>query len=371
MSNIIPSTINLLEIVSSLNSNVSSITNRELIGSNTTNNDSSVDLPKNRLMKYLENIKKEIPENIIITEKNENKNSQNFSSDNILLGLSNETSSKEKSNIKTPNLPRKKMQPPQDILNALEQIIDIEQQSEHLSSNNNPDNIVNKNIKNNQDSISQNTNTNNKNIVNSLLSLFGINNVNDKKKKFHLFKKGNSDIDREILAYIKKINSTIGYYWWKQYFYTAFWNYISTPINLSITIITALTTGQSATQGLISSNTATVLGGIVLFLSIFNTFFKPNDQMNNNKTILKKWADFGATFDNVYFDKVSEENKEDEKKIKLNKLQALFKEISQLKKDNDSNVCIDILFSCAKCIFLRNDKKNWMPEASAPDDDDI
>ena len=60
------------------------------------------------------------------------------------------------------------------------------------------------------------------------------------------------ELIEEIKNYENKINYDIGYYWWKYYVYGAFWNNISTPINLAITIITALTTGQSASQNLIS-----------------------------------------------------------------------------------------------------------------------
>ena len=59
------------------------------------------------------------------------------------------------------------------------------------------------------------------------------------------------NIDDESNGYIEKLNYDIGYFWWKQYVYCAFWNNISTPINLLITILTALTTGQSATNSLI------------------------------------------------------------------------------------------------------------------------
>ena len=183
-----------------------------------------------------------------------------------------------------------------------------------------------------------------------------------------------AEIDREILGYIKKINQTIGYYWWKQYIYSAFWNYITTPINLAITVMTALTTGENATQGLISSSTATTLGVIVLCLSLFQTFFRSNDQYNINKAELAKWSALGTKFDGLYMDKVTDDNsitRDKEKHDKLANLQELFQEISQLKRDNQSNVCIDFFFVCLKCMCLRNNKINWMKDLSAEDEEDI
>ena len=195
---------------------------------------------------------------------------------------------------------------------------------------------------------------------------------NKSKKRFHLLKPGSSDLDREILSYIKKINKDIGYYWWKQYIYYTFWNNINTPINLTITILTALTTGKNITQEIISENTATIFGSVVILLSIFTTFFKPTEKTNKNNVILKRWADIGYRFDNIYLDKVSEENSYEEKKIKLQKLQELFRDMSNLKKENESNLIIDTIFSCAKKMCLmRNDRLYWMPEAISPDDDDI
>lgn len=249
---------------------------------------------------------------------------------------------------------------PDELSKFIDNIIDITPQNQ-LNSENLKDT-------NSKDSIS--TTSTMTRWYNFLSLLF---NSKKKKNNFYLLKKCSSELDKEILGYIKNINNSIGYYWWKQYIYSGFWSYISTPINLSITVLTALTTGQSATHELLSANTTTILGGVVLSLSIFNTFFKPNDQMNINKIELHKWAECGTRFDGIYVDKICycENNIENEKKEKLKKLQELFKDVSQLKKDNESNFIIDILYSCIRCILLRKIKLNWMPEADAPTDEDI
>jgi hypothetical protein len=44
------------------------------------------------------------------------------------------------------------------------------------------------------------------------------------------------------------LNLRIGTQAWKKYISAAFWNYISTPINFTITLFTALTAGQTGTQ---------------------------------------------------------------------------------------------------------------------------
>ena len=48
-------------------------------------------------------------------------------------------------------------------------------------------------------------------------------------------------INEQIDVFYNSLNKNIGTYWWKKYITTAFWKNISTPINLSITILTALT----------------------------------------------------------------------------------------------------------------------------------
>ena len=46
--------------------------------------------------------------------------------------------------------------------------------------------------------------------------------------------------------------------------------------------------------------------------------------MNQNKVVLRKWADMGTNFDTIYFDKVSDDDKKDAEKLeKLKKLQDM------------------------------------------------
>ena len=312
--------------------------------------DIAPDLPKGKLDKYIENIKNHIPEDIAITvpdtytrlPENTPPPSSNIAANIVRLGLSNIG-----------------MTPKPD-----DHVVDIQPIFQPAS---------------NASSTSSHSDTSSHHStpqgwLAGLVSLIQGNSPTRRKSKtkFCIIKKGTNELDKEILGYIRKINETIGYYWWKQYFYTGFWSYITTPINLAITVITALTTGQSATNGLISSNSTTVLGGIALLLSIFNTFFKPNDQYNLNKNALKQWADIGTSFDEIYFDKVSDDNHKDtEKREKLSKLQDLFKKVSNLKKNNESNFLIDIIFIILRCICLRNDRILWSQDISADDEEDI
>lgn len=165
-----------------------------------------------------------------------------------------------------------------------------------------------------------------------------------------------ANIDDESNGYIEKLNYDIGYFWWKQYVYCAFWSNISTPINLLITILTALTTGQSATNSLISQSTSTQLGITALFISIFNTFFRPTQQLHDNTQVLKEWMDIGQQFEEIYYDKVYTIH---EKKDRLKRLQVLFMENNKLKRNNNNNFLIDLIFMSADYLFIKN-KIYWI-----------
>lgn len=164
------------------------------------------------------------------------------------------------------------------------------------------------------------------------------------------------DVEDEITGYIDKINADIGFYWWKRYIYSAFWSNISTPINLSIVVLTTLTTGQAATQSLLTPEITTILSSVTLFVSIFNSFFKPYEQMTQNQKILQEWSDIGDKFDEIYYDRVYTLT---EKKERLVKLETLFKSMSSLKRANDNNYCIDFLYIFIRMICIRKNM-NWV-----------
>lgn len=98
-----------------------------------------------------------------------------------------------------------------------------------------------------------------------------------------------------------RINESIGYNWWKKYISAAFWSNISAPVNICITIFTALTTGELATSTVLSSATTIGLTLTTLVLSTINTFFHPYKKMTSNIDEMNKWQDIGSKFETVYF----------------------------------------------------------------------
>jgi hypothetical protein len=79
----------------------------------------------------------------------------------------------------------------------------------------------------------------------------------------------------------------------KKYLSATFWNYISTPINFTITLLTALSAGQTGTQSQFLSTTQLFYILFVSFiLSTANTFFNLKE-MNDQKVFWSRgngWA---------------------------------------------------------------------------------
>ena len=168
------------------------------------------------------------------------------------------------------------------------------------------------------------------------------------------------ELDDTINRYNTNINKDAGYYWWKRYTYSAFWSISATPINLFITIFTALTTAQSTTGSLIGTTVSSILGITTLILSVVNTFFKPYTQLTENQNLKEKWADIGIEFENIFF---STSHDDSEKRSKLMKLAKHYDKVCALKKTDDNNYLIDIIFLCSKICCIRKDIK-WLPDAS-------
>lgn len=156
-----------------------------------------------------------------------------------------------------------------------------------------------------------------------------------------------------------KINEDIGYYYSKKYIAATFWSQISLPINLCITLLTALTTGQAATETLLSNLTFINISVATLILSVLNTFFRPNIQMNRNIELMKKWQKIGNDFEIVYYspDKYNTLKQSVEKYINLQK------EINAQKQSEGAdtvNFLTDLFHMIALCTCLRQKRKKWI-----------
>lgn len=107
---------------------------------------------------------------------------------------------------------------------------------------------------------------------------------------------------KDFVIYLEnKLDIDIGYYFWKKYVASAFWSNISTPVNLIITLLTAVTTAHSASNDIISENTSVRLGVIALVITTMNTFFRPHTKMSQSIDMMKKWIELGNDFEEIYY----------------------------------------------------------------------
>jgi hypothetical protein len=104
-----------------------------------------------------------------------------------------------------------------------------------------------------------------------------------------------------VLFMESKLDIDIGYYYWKKYIASAFWSNMSTPINLIITLLTAVTTAQTASSNIVSEETSIKLSITALIITALNTFFRPHTKMSSSIELMKKWIELGNDFEELYY----------------------------------------------------------------------
>jgi hypothetical protein len=118
-----------------------------------------------------------------------------------------------------------------------------------------------------------------------------------------------------MLTVQDNLNLLIGTQLKKKYFNAGFWNYISTPINFTITLLTAFSTGQTGSGSKFLTETQLFYVLLTTFiLSIINTFFKLKEKAEINFESAKKWKLYAATFENIYFTPIKK-NEDVEKRL--------------------------------------------------------
>jgi hypothetical protein len=161
---------------------------------------------------------------------------------------------------------------------------------------------------------------------------------------------------KSITKIEKFLDSKIGFYWWKKYIAAAFWSNIATPINLFITLVTALTTGQAVTS---------ILSITVLIISTLNTFFRPHTQLMENVNEMQKWGEFGREYTNIY-NNIEEDLTQSEYerlKEKLKNYRMLEKKINDFmatQSNVQQNFVTDLIHIIARKTCLRRGKESWM-----------
>lgn len=166
---------------------------------------------------------------------------------------------------------------------------------------------------------------------------------------------------------MKKIDRDIGYNFWKKYVASAFWSQISTPINLVITFLTAITTAQAQSPDLIPQSIYSQLAIVSLIITTLNTFFRPHTQFATNTEFLQKWNDIGIRFEKEYYDKIIiTQNSTDEEitavKEKIKTYEKIQDDMNVLRKSEGTttvNFLTDLIFLLCYSTCIRNYKR-WL-----------
>lgn len=159
----------------------------------------------------------------------------------------------------------------------------------------------------------------------------------------------------------KKLDKEIGHNYWKRYVASAFWSQISTPINLTITFLTAISTAQAQDNGILSHDIFAKLTIISLVITTLNTFFRPHTQYAANKENMNKWKEIGIRFEKEYFNRLEDKSETscEQKIIAYGKLQE---EVDTLRKSEGTelvNFLTDFLYFIAHNTCLRR-YKCWL-----------
>ncbi len=170
-------------------------------------------------------------------------------------------------------------------------------------------------------------------------------------------------IFRLMIARQTVLNRKIGEHAWKKYLSSIIWNYVTTFINFAITLLTALSTGQAASSSFLTKQQNVIILLVTFVLSTTNSFFKLNVKMNLNFEALKKYQQFGAELETIYYQTL--ENMDDVHK-KLTRYDILHSSINAYIGEEtieNQNYITDMIY-----LVIRNYDNNFFAEWIKTDD---
>lgn len=160
-----------------------------------------------------------------------------------------------------------------------------------------------------------------------------------------------------------ELNSSLFVAWNKKYVGYVFWNNMGTPINFTITLLTAMTAAKSTTESssFLSDSQNTIISITVLIISAINTFFRPYNKATEHMKFITEVQKFGAQFDEVFY-KAKLTNEEYE--AAYNKYFEIQQGFNKYKSENSiesKNVIVDILyfFLIHSVLFIQKKDRVW------------
>jgi len=166
---------------------------------------------------------------------------------------------------------------------------------------------------------------------------------------------------KENMEFVEsKLNKLLYNSWYRKYVSYMFWNNIGTPLNLSITLLSALTATSASNSPVFSENTITSIQISILVISALNTFFRPYVQANNTLKFMLEIQKHGAKFDEIYYTPKSLFKKAEYNEV-TEKYKKVFSEFNKYASENSleqKNIVIDILFLILVNTLLRKEEKD-------------
>ena len=157
-----------------------------------------------------------------------------------------------------------------------------------------------------------------------------------------------------------KLDKMVGFYFWKTYVASTLYANISTPMNLTITVFTALMTAHSSTSSSFISNDLNMKMNLITFVvSILNSYFTPQKEFNELNEYLIKWSDIGNRFEKAIYTSNTYEQKISSYTGLLDEANSLYKD-QYLKK---RNFLTDLLHTFFKLFFM-NSNDRWMRDGT-------
>ena len=175
------------------------------------------------------------------------------------------------------------------------------------------------------------------------------------------------DEQKKLMNFLEnKLNVDIGFYYWKRYVAASFWAQLATPINLAITLMTALTTAEANSPGIISVNIYKQIAIATLVITTLNTFFRPYEKMITNIEIMKKWNAVGIEFESIYYSDLNNNYDKNESIqdvvqtiTEYQKVQGKLNEIRKSEGPTYINFLTDFIHLIAMRTCLRG-KEKWL-----------
>lgn len=157
-----------------------------------------------------------------------------------------------------------------------------------------------------------------------------------------------------------KLDRMLGFYYWRTYWATSMWANLSTPLNLTITIFTALMASHSSSStSFISNELNTTINLVTFLLSIINSYFSPQKELNETNDYLGKWLDCGNDFEATVYSEIQNEDK-------ISKYQDILKNANELRKIqyiSKRNFVTDLIHLIIRNLFMGGNDR-WMKDGN-------